>query len=129
MRGARAVGIRAQQFDAIPLARDQAGEVREASGQFMVVRLVAHHSLAAMEAPFYGVGHHLGVIEAVPGIDADILISADLRAGTGNPAPTVDMRLEEMSRLDEELGLVPPDVRQARYAGLRSAHERILGLT
>ena len=94
-----------------------------------VVRLVAHHSLAAMEAPFYGVGHHLGVIEAVPGIDADILISADLRAGTGNPAPTVDMRLEEMSRLDEELGLVPPDVRQARYAGLRSAHERILGLT
>lgn len=93
-----------------------------------VIRLVAHHSLAALEAPFYGVGHHLRVIEAVTGVDADILVSADLGAGVGSPAPTIDARLEAMRLADEEVGLVPEDVRQARYAGLRAAHERVESL-
>lgn len=90
-----------------------------------IVRLVAHHSLASLEAPFYGVGHHLGVIEEVTGVDADILISADLVSGEGDPAPTIDARLEAMRLADMERSLVPEDVRQARYAGLRAAHERI----
>ena len=90
-----------------------------------VIRLVAHHSLASLEAPFYGVGHHLGVIEAVTGPDADILVSADLDGGSGEPAPTVDERLARMRIVDEEVGLVPVDVREARYAGLRAAHARV----
>ena len=90
-----------------------------------VIRLVAHHSLASLEAPFYGVGHHLGVIEAVTGPDADILVSADLDGGSGEPAPTVEERLALMRVRDEELGLVPVDVREARYAGLRAAHARV----
>lgn len=93
-----------------------------------IVRLVAHHSLASLEAPFYGVGHHLGVIEVVTGVDADILVSADLAGGLGNPAPTIDARLEAMRLSDEEVGLVPEDVRRARYAGLRAAHERVESL-
>ena len=93
-----------------------------------IVRLVAHHCLAALEAPFYGVGHHLGVIEVVTGIDADILVSADLSAGAGNPVPTAQARLEAMRLADEEVGLVPDDVREARYAGLRAAHARIESL-
>jgi hypothetical protein len=93
-----------------------------------IVRLVAHHSLAALEAPFYGVGHHLGVIEVVTGIDADILTSADLSAGVGNPVPTAQSRLEAMRLADEEIGLVPDDVRETRYAGLRAAHARIESL-
>lgn len=90
-----------------------------------IVRLVAHHSLASLEAPFYGVGHHLGVIEAVTGVDADVLVSADMVSGPGDPPPTMDARLEDMRLADAELGLVPEDVRQARYAGLRAAHLRV----
>lgn len=93
-----------------------------------VVRLVAHHGLAVIEAPFYGVGHHMGVIEAISGVDADILISADLSSGLGDPAPSVEGRLEALNRSDAALGLVPEDVRQARYAGLRAAHQRVESL-
>jgi predicted hydrolase (HD superfamily) len=90
-----------------------------------IVRLVAHHSLAAFEAPFHGVGPHLGVIEPVMGVDADILISADLQSGSGEPIPTVAQRLEQMSVADDRLGLIPADIRAARYAGLHAAHERV----
>jgi len=93
-----------------------------------IVRLVAHHSLAALEAPFYGVGHHLGVIEVVTGVDADILVSADLAAGVGDPTPTVEERLEAMRLTAEQVGLVPDDVQKVRYAGLRAAHTRIESL-
>ena len=90
-----------------------------------VIRLVAHHSLASLEAPFYGVGHHLGVIEAVTGPDADILVYADLDGGSGEPAPTSEERLARMRIADEEVGLVPVDVREARYAELRAVHARV----
>ena len=93
-----------------------------------IVRLVAHHCLAALEAPFYGVGHHLGVIEVVTGIDADILVSADLSAGVGTPVPALQERLEAMRLSDDEIGLVPDEVREARYAGLCAAHARIESL-
>jgi hypothetical protein len=97
-----------------------------------IVRLVAHHSLASLEAPFYGVGHHLGVIEVVTGVDADLLVSADLGAGLGaglgDPLPTVQERLDNLRLKDEQVGLVPQDVRETRYAGLRAAHERIEAL-
>lgn len=93
-----------------------------------VVRLVAHHSYAALEAPFYGVGHHLGVIEMVPGRDADILISADLVSGSGDPAPPVEARIEEMRQADRESGLVPVEVCEERYSALREAHLRVKAL-
>jgi hypothetical protein len=93
-----------------------------------IIRLVAHHSLAALEAPFYGVGHHMSVIEPVPGIDADVLIVADLTSGAGSPAPSVRERLEELRLADEEADLVPPDVRQERYDGLIAAYERVRAL-
>lgn len=93
-----------------------------------VVRLVAHHSLAAMEAPFYGVGHHLNVIEPVSGVDPDILTAADLLGGSGEPAPTVRERLDALRRADDEAGLVPADVRQERYAGLALAYQRVQSL-
>lgn len=90
-----------------------------------IVRLVAHHSLASVEAPFYGVGHHLSVIEPVMGVDADILISADLQSGPGEPVPTVAQRLERMRTADDRLGLIPADIRAARYAGLLASHARV----
>lgn len=94
-----------------------------------IVRLVAHHSLAVMEAPFYGVGHHLGVIEVVTGVDSDILTTADLLAGSGSPAPSAEGRIEALRLSDAEVGLVPEDVREARYAGLLAARDRIAALT
>lgn len=93
-----------------------------------VIRLVAHHSLASLEAPFYGVGHHLSVIESVTGIEADILISADLAAGAGSPRPTVEARIDVMRQTETALGLVPSDVREARYASLLAAHARVVTL-
>lgn len=93
-----------------------------------VVRLVAHHSYAALEAPFYGVGHHLGVIEPVTGIDADLLVSADLSAGSGASPPSIDERIVALRDADGALGLVPIEVREARYAAMRSAHERVVAL-
>lgn len=93
-----------------------------------VVRLVAHHSLAAIEAPFYGVSHHLSAIEQVQGIDADILVSADLLGGRGDRTPSVQERLAAMREVDEAGGVVPADVRQERYAGLLSAHARVRAL-
>ncbi|MEY3734311.1 MAG: hypothetical protein RL347_1670 [Actinomycetota bacterium] len=93
-----------------------------------IVRLVAHHSLAALEAPFYGVGHHMNVIEPVVGLDADIVVAADLAAGAGTPAPSVRERLEALRLADEEADLVPPDVRQERYDGLIAAYERVRAL-
>jgi len=94
-----------------------------------VVRLVAHHSLAALEAPFYGVGHHVSVIEEVPGIDADILISADLCSGAGDPVPDVQERIDALRAAAVHRGLVPPDVQDARLAAMRSAHQRVVELT
>lgn len=93
-----------------------------------IVRLVAHHSLARLEAPFYGVGHHLNVIEPVPGVDADILIAADLAGGAGDPAPSAQDRIESMRAADEAASLVPIDVRQERYAALLAAHARVQSL-
>lgn len=94
-----------------------------------IVRLVAHHSLAALEAPFYGVGHHLSVIEVVSGVDADILTTADLLAGPGSPPPSADARIQALRISDAAAGLVPEDVREARYAGLLAARDRITTLT
>ncbi|MEY3734351.1 MAG: hypothetical protein RL347_1710 [Actinomycetota bacterium] len=93
-----------------------------------IVRLVAHHSLAALEAPFYGVGHHFGVIEPVTGVDADILTTADLLGGAGDTPPSLAQRLEAMRSADEAADLVPPDVREERYAGLLAAHARVNAL-
>jgi hypothetical protein len=81
-----------------------------------------------LEAPFYGVGHHLGVIEVVTGIDADILTSADLGEGAGDPTPSVAERLEAMRIEEERTGIVPADVRSERYAALLAAHRRVEGL-
>ena len=93
-----------------------------------VVRLVAHHSCASLEAPFFGVGHHLRVIEAVSGRDADILISADLASGPGDPAPPIEARIEAMRQADRESGLVPSEVCEERYSALREAHLRVEAL-
>lgn len=90
-----------------------------------IVRLVAHHSLAVLEAPFYGVGHHFGVIEPVTGVDADILTTADLLGGAGDTPPSLVQRLDAMRSADEAADLVPPDVRKERYAGLLAAHARV----
>jgi len=74
------------------------------------------------------VGHHLSVIEPVTGIDADLLISADLSAGSGATPPSIDERITALREADEALGLVPVEVREARYAAMRSAHERVIAL-
>ena len=84
-----------------------------------VVRLVAHHGLAALEAPFYSVAHHLGVIDPVPGLAAELLIYADMTSGTrGEPVSPLE-RAEHMRRNDRK-GPVPEEVRESRYASLVS---------
>lgn len=90
-----------------------------------VIRLVAHHSLAVVEAPYYGVAHHLGVIDAVPGEPSDIVIFADMTSGDqGAPVAPSD-RVAAMREADAD-SPVPADLREARYASLISTSQALL---
>ena len=70
----------------------------------------------------------MNVIEPVVGVDADILMAADLTGGAGTPPPSLHDRLEALRLADEADDLIPSDVRQERYAGLVAAYQRVQAL-
>lgn len=90
-----------------------------------VVRLVAHHSESAMVAEFHGVGHHLALIPPVPGLAADVVTYADLTAGFDGAGATLRTRVADMRRRHAGNGVVPDDVRDARYEALLAAARRV----
>lgn len=81
-----------------------------------VARLVAHHSFSRLTAPFFGVAHHLAVIEPVLGSMADVLVFADVVSGRDGTGVAPEDRIAEMRYRHAALGVpVPPAVREERY--------------
>jgi hypothetical protein len=92
-----------------------------------VVRLVAHHSHAAMLAPYFGVTDHLTVLDPVPGQPADLLTFADLVAGVDGSGTTIRARIDGMrARHAAAHSLVPREVREERYRRLEETGMRVL---
>ena len=90
-----------------------------------VVRLVAHHSHAAVVAPYHGVAHHLAVIAPVSGFAADVLTYADLTAGRRGRGSTPEDRVAEMAVRHAERRHIPIEVREERYALLLASANRV----
>lgn len=89
-----------------------------------VVRLVAHHSLSRMTAPYFGVAHHLAVIEPVAGAMSDVLVYADVVSGRDGVGATPERRIADMRRRHARGVPVPASVREARYRLLlATAHD------
>lgn len=82
-----------------------------------VVRLVAHHGGATLEAPYYSVAHHLGVIDAVPGVPPEILIYADMTSSPTGALVTPAERIEGM-RSGLADSPVPAEVSEERLSHL-----------
>jgi putative nucleotidyltransferase with HDIG domain len=92
-----------------------------------VISLVAHHSEAKMEAPYYSVAHHLSIIDAVTGPASDILTYSDMTSGASGGRVTLQARVEQMRNVDDAAASpVPRDVRESRYASLVST-TRLIG--
>lgn len=86
-----------------------------------VISLVAHHSQATMEAPYYSVAHHLRLIDSVSGLPADIVTFADVTSSRSGGIVTPAARIEQLRQDDIDSGSpVPVDVRESRYASLIS---------
>lgn len=90
-----------------------------------VVRLVAHHSHAAVVAPYHGVGHHLAVIAPVDGFAADVVTYADLTAGRKGKGSTPEDRVAEMAVRHAKRTHIPVEVREQRYALLLASATRV----
>ncbi len=90
-----------------------------------VVRLVAHHSHAAVVAPYHGVDHHLALIAPVEGFAADVLTYADLTAGRKGKGSTPEDRVAEMAQRHAKRKDVPIEVREERYALLLGSSARV----
>ncbi len=92
-----------------------------------VISLVAHHSEAKMEAPYYSVAHHLSIIDPVTGPASDILTFADMTSGASGGRVALQARVEQLRSTDDaESSPVPRDVRESRYASLVSTTRLIV---
>jgi putative nucleotidyltransferase with HDIG domain len=89
------------------------------------VLLVAHHSYAAILAPYFEVEHQLAVLDHVPGDAEDILTYADLRSGPTGMGALPQQRIAAIRAQHAGGSVVPPEVREGRYRLLLAAAERI----
>ena len=90
-----------------------------------VVFMVAHHSHAAVLAPYYGVHHHMALLEHVEGQADDIITFSDLRAGTNGLGADPRDRIDDMRQRHADRTFVPDDIREARYRMLLTAAARV----
>ena len=90
-----------------------------------VVFLVAHHSHAAVVAPYYGVEPHMALFEHLPGLADDVITFSDLRAGPNGLGADPRDRVEDMRRRHLDCTFVPDDIREARYRMLLTTAARI----
>jgi len=90
-----------------------------------VVRLVAHHSHAALIAPYEGLDDEYARLPQVPGLDADVLTWADLTAGLLGQGTTPPRRVSEMRVRHADRRHIPAEVRERRYLMLLAAAERV----
>jgi hypothetical protein len=90
-----------------------------------IVFMVAHHSHAAVVAPYYGVHHHMALFDHVPGHADDIITFSDLRAGTNGLGADPRDRIDDMRQRHADRTFVPDDIREARYRMLLTAATRV----
>ena len=90
-----------------------------------VVFLVAHHSHAAVVAPYYGVEPHMALFEHLPGLADDVITFSDLRAGPNGLGADPRDRVKDMRRRHVDRTFVPEGIREARYRMLLTAAARI----
>jgi hypothetical protein len=90
-----------------------------------VVLLVAHHSHAAILAPYFGVHHHMALLEHARGPADDIITFSDLRAGPNGLGTDPRARIGEMRRRHAGCTFVPEAVREDRYRMLLTAADRV----
>lgn len=87
--------------------------------------MVAHHSHAAVLAPYYGVQHHMALIDHVAGPADDIITFSDLRAGPKGLGAGPRERVDDMRRRHAANSVVPDSIREARYRMLLVAAARV----
>jgi hypothetical protein len=90
-----------------------------------VVFLVAHHSHAAVLAPYYGVQPHMALLEHVHGLADDVITFSDLRVGPNGLGADPRDRVNDMRRRHLDRTFVPDSIREARYRLLLTAAARI----
>ncbi len=90
-----------------------------------VVLMVAHHSHAAVLAPYYGVQQHMSLLERHPGDGDDIITFSDLRAGANGMGADPRERIDDMRQRHADRTFVPDDVREARYRMMLIAAARV----
>jgi len=90
-----------------------------------IVMLVAHHSYAALMAPYFSVDHLLSLIDHVPGTAEDVLAYADLIAGHDGTGNTPQQRIEEMRNRHDATQNVPLEIREIRYKLLTAAADKV----
>jgi hypothetical protein len=90
-----------------------------------VVLLVAHHSQAAVLAPYYGVQHLMALLDHAHGHADDVLTFSDLRAGADGLGADPRDRVEDMRRRHANQAFVPDEVRATRYRMLLTAAARV----
>lgn len=90
-----------------------------------VVLLVAHHSYAAVLAPYFGVEHQVAVLDHASADAEDILTYADLRSGPTGMGALPQKRINEKRSRRAASSVVPQDVREERYRLLLGAADRV----
>jgi len=90
-----------------------------------VVLLVAHHSHAAILAPYFGVEHQLAVLDRVDGDAEDILTYADLCSGPTGMGVFPEGRATRNQYRPVASARIPKDIAETRYRLLQSAASRI----
>jgi hypothetical protein len=90
-----------------------------------VVLLVAHHSQAAVLAPYYGVLNHMTLLDHEYEPADDVLTFSDLRAGINGLGAKPRERIQDMRLRHADRHFVPERVREARYRLLLDAAARV----
>ena len=104
---------------------DGASFLADAGWPDTVVRLVAHHSHAALIAPYEGLEDEYARIRHMAGLEADVLTWADLTAGLFGQGTTPPRRVSEMRVRHADRRHIPVEVRERRYLMLLDAAERV----
>ena len=91
----------------------------------LVVRLVAHHSHAAMLADAHGVAAHYTLIDPPPLQYADVIAWADLTSGLDGAGVSAGDRVADMRLRHADRTHVPGELRELRYAELLASAQRV----
>ena len=104
---------------------DGATHLMRAGWPDLAVRLVAHHSHAAMLANAHDVAAHYRLIDPPPLQYADVITWADLTSGLDGAGVSASDRVAEMRLRHADRTHVPEELRERRYAELLASAHRV----